>query len=232
MLTQLTQALGGEKRNNPGQGAGASGTAVVGKAAGLPVGTLLACDGTWRRVDSLEPGDRVLTFDHGPQPIVEIDEEVTWCEGADGAGEDWPFLVPAGALGNVEPMELMPDQSVLIESDLAEILYGDPFALLPVALLEGVNGIRRRGPTRDGVDLSRLIFERDEVVFANGSALLYCPCLRKGAGSAHATGYPMPSREEAKGLARTYASAAAGPAGAATEPDLDPYAAAAGAKRS
>lgn len=186
---------------------------AAGPMAGLRAGTLLACEGDWRPVETLEPGDRVLTFDRGPQPIAEIAREVTWGRGEEGGAAAGPLHVPAGVLGNAEAMELMPDQCVLIESDLAEILYGDPFALVPVALLDGMRGIRRLSPAAGGTDIVRLIFARDEVVFANGSALLFCPlngvcptlALDQATGTGQPDGYVLPSREEARVLARTFA---------------------------
>ena len=42
----------------------------------------------------------------------------------------WQMNVPAGALGNREDMTILPHQPVLIESDTAEEMTGDPLALI------------------------------------------------------------------------------------------------------
>lgn len=85
-----------------------------------------------------------------------------------------PLYVPAGALGNSSPLVLMAEQNVLVESDLAEEQFGDPFVLVPAMALEGVLGIWRMPPP-EPQDVYGLSFERDEIVFTNGAALVFCP---------------------------------------------------------
>ena len=89
----------------------------------------------------------------------------------------WPLEVPAGALGNRDVMLLLPNQSVMIESDTSQEMYGDPFSLIPAAALQGVNGISRVPPKID-FEVVILHFEHDQVVFANSGALFLCPAAR------------------------------------------------------
>ena len=88
--------------------------------------------------------------------------------------DTWPLHVPAGALGNREDMYLMPGQAVLVESDTAEEVLGDPFAMIPAAALDGFRGISRVAP-QERVEVVTLSFAQDEVVFANIGALFFCP---------------------------------------------------------
>jgi len=82
--------------------------------------------------------------------------------------------VPAGALGNQREMQLLPEQNVMVESDTAEDMFGDPFVMLPAAALNGYRGITRVKPHREIV-VYTLHFEQEQVVFACSGALFHCP---------------------------------------------------------
>ena len=73
--------------------------------------------------------------------------------------------------------DLLPEQSVMVESDTADMLFGDPFTLLNAADLEGFRGIERDYPTGE-IEVVQLQFDEDEVVFANAGALVFCPSTR------------------------------------------------------
>ncbi len=156
-----------------GQG-GFAGSRVAGLASGLIAGTLVATDRGWRPVESITPGDMVLTFDRGLQPVCDVILGVSWDDDSPCPQSLWPLSVPAGALGNREAMKLLPEQPVMVESDAAEMLFDDPFALLTAADLQGVRGIERSCPG-GALEVIQLQFDEDEVVFANAGALVFCP---------------------------------------------------------
>ncbi|UWR23201.1 Hint domain-containing protein [Sulfitobacter sp. S190] len=141
---------------------------------GLMVGTRVASNLGWRAIDALAKGDMVLTFDHGMQEITEIRRAHVWLDAPDVAEHLWPVVVPVDALGNREELHLLPDQGVMIESDLADDAFGDPFAIVPAHSLCGLRGIRRRQPMRR-VELIAVYFAADEVIYAEGGALIHCP---------------------------------------------------------
>lgn len=141
---------------------------------GLVAGTKVATPTGWRSVEGVIEGDKVLTFDGGMQTVVAVKRRVLWAGGRPCPDHMWPMLVPAGALGNREDMWMAPEQHVLLESDTAEQVFGDAFALIPAAALEGFRGIQRAFP-HDKVDVIELVFAQDEVVFANSGALFFCP---------------------------------------------------------
>ena len=141
---------------------------------GMLAGTRVATAMGWRRVEAICEGDQVLTFDGGLQTVVAVRRQVIFAGETAAAIEDWPMLVPAGALGNREEMRIPARQAVLIESDTAEDVFGDPFALIPVASLEGFRGITPSRPA-DRIEIVTLHFAGDEIVFANTGALFYCP---------------------------------------------------------
>lgn len=146
-------------------------------AGGLIAGTLVATDLGWQPVEDLRTGDRVVTFDNGMRPLRGVQVSTLYTAEHDAPRSVWPLLVPARALGNRTAMTLMPEQAVLIESDQAEAVYGDPFMLVSAGVLDGHKGIARVAPQRQ-ITVVMLEFESDEVVYANGTLLVHCPADR------------------------------------------------------
>jgi hypothetical protein len=141
---------------------------------GLMVGTRVASNLGWRAIDALAVGDKVLTFDHGMQEITEIRRAHLWLDAPDSAEALWPVVVPADALGNREELVLLPDQGVMVESDAAQDMHGDPFAVITAQSLVGLRGIRKSRPLHR-VELVAVYFAQDEVIYAEGGALIHCP---------------------------------------------------------
>jgi hypothetical protein len=83
-------------------------------------------------------------------------------------------IVPAGALGNRDELTLLADQGVLVESDAASDMYGDPFAIVPAHALNGVRGITRAAPAHQ-IELIAVYFADEQVIYAEGGALIHCP---------------------------------------------------------
>ena len=149
------------------------------KAAGLSAGTRVATTFGWRPVEAVAVGDKVLTFDDGMQEVIRVERGYLWTNAAPTPRNLWPLEIPTGALGNQRPMLLMPEQSVMIESDAAEAAFGDPFTLIPAAALEGYKGIERV-PPMEAIEVVTLHFAKDQVVFANVGALFFCPAAAEG----------------------------------------------------
>lgn len=141
---------------------------------GILAGTRVASNLGWRVVEALAPGDRVLTFDNGMQSIKEVHREVVWFEDLASPKAHWPVHVPVGALCNRVALTILPDQGVLIESDEADEALEDPFAVIMARQLVGLRGITQSPSTTQQVVIT-LIFEEDEVIYAEGGALIYCP---------------------------------------------------------
>ncbi len=136
---------------------------------GLLPGTLIASAHGWIAVEAVQPGEKVMTFDCGMQKIIEnrtleIDLEHIPDRKA------FVMRIPRGALGNRIEMNLMPMQEVIIESDKAEQLYGDPFVLMPSLLLNGFSGICKHRVSGK-IMLHMLLFEGQQVVQTSGGAL-------------------------------------------------------------
>ena len=141
---------------------------------GLVAGTKVVTRDGRRAVDGLIPGDECLTFDGGFQQVVHVGRDILDPDAIQADPANWPLMVPAGALGNRIDTVLLPDQAVLVESDTAEAVLGDPFALVPALALDGLRGIRRARP-RTALKVITLHFAGEEVVYADAGALLHCP---------------------------------------------------------
>ena len=142
------------------------------RRSGLLHSTRVATRFGWRPVQQLIAGDEVLTFDHGFQRITAIEHAINWPDHKTCPEHAAPLMVPAGVLGNSEKIWMLPAQLVVVESDMAEILTGDPFALVPVDVLEGWKGITRVAPRAPHLVVV-LHFEEDEVIYAGNGALLH-----------------------------------------------------------
>jgi len=147
-----------------------------GLASGLVAGTLVATELGWRPIEAIAQGDMVLTFDNGMQPVRSVLRGTHWRADSECPQSLWPLNVPAGAIGNLDDMKMMPEQTVMVESDAAAEMLDDPFVLLAVAELEGYRGIERVCP-RDEIQVISLQFDEDEIVFAAAGALVFCPTL-------------------------------------------------------
>ncbi|MEQ6248779.1 Hint domain-containing protein [Sulfitobacter sp. HNIBRBA3233] len=141
---------------------------------GLIAGTRVASNLGWRAIDALAVGDKVLTFDNGMQEVVAVRRASVWLDAPETGETLWPVVVPEGALDNREEMVLLPEQGVMVESDAAQDMHGDPFVILTAQSLVGLRGIYRRRPAMR-VELVAVYFERDEVIYAEGGALIHCP---------------------------------------------------------
>lgn len=155
--------------------------------SGFTAGTQVASERGWCPVEDLKVGDRVLTFDHGMQTVMDIQRERIHLPALPSPRRYWPMLVPAGALFNNRPMWLMPEQGMLVESDAAEDVLGDPFAVVPARMLDGLRGIAPADPGPQ-ISVTTLAFARDQVIYLEGGMLAMCPHPEPVWGSGAASG--------------------------------------------
>ena len=137
---------------------------------GFFVGTHVASNLGWRVVEALSVGDKVLTFDHGMQVITELHRGTIQINDENPVDPQFPMFVPKDALHNRVPMWVMPDQGILVESDLAEDAQGDPFVVVPACALEGYRGIHR-APVGQQFDVVAPRFAQDEVIYLEAGLL-------------------------------------------------------------
>jgi len=146
---------------------------ISGMASGLIAGTQIATNIGWRAVEAIAPGDLAMTFDGGMQKVRRISRNILWSSPQNCPKHLWPLEVPVGAMGNKVVMHLLPEQNVMVESDAAEEMLNDPFALIPAAALHGFRGIHRVCPHAEVV-VYTLHFDTEQVVFAQCGMLFHC----------------------------------------------------------
>lgn len=144
-------------------------------STGLIAGTRVATGMGWRPAEAIAPGDMVLSFDHGMVRVRDVRRTTLWPCATHIPEASWPVHVPAGALSNAEDMTLLPEQAVMVESDAAVDANGDPFALVQAKALAGLRRIERSAPLGE-IEVITLVFDTDEVIYAEGGLLAYCPC--------------------------------------------------------
>jgi len=118
-------------------------------------------------VAQLAVGDRVLTMDHGIQPIRWIGARRVRARGAVA-----PIRIGAGALGANLPrrdLRVSPQHRVLLRSRIARRMFGESEVLIAAKKLAGLPGIAM-DHTRPFVTYWHLLFDCHEIVFSEGAA--------------------------------------------------------------
>ncbi|WP_432450645.1 Hint domain-containing protein [Aliiroseovarius marinus] len=140
--------------------------------AGMVSGTRVETAAGWRNVEHVMKGDAVFTLDGGLRVVRGVMRSA--------CAETRGLHVPGGALGNCDDMWLMPGQEVLIEAQWAQEAFGTPLAMLPATALAGYRGISW-GAMPSGAEAVSLVFDEEEVVYANSGVLLGCAGARSDA---------------------------------------------------
>lgn len=120
-------------------------------------------DGRQQRIETLVPGDMVLTRDHGPQPVRWIGAATLRAKGAFA-----PVVVRPGVLGNDSELIVSPHHRLFIYQRGADRVAGMAEILVQAKhLVDGERILRREGGF---VDYFSLVFDRHEIIFAEGIA--------------------------------------------------------------
>lgn len=125
-------------------------------------GTLIDTPGGPRAVETLVPGQRVRTADHGNLPLRWVGQR-----SVSGLGKMAPIRIAAGALGNHRDLYVSPQHRMLIAGWRAELWFGEVEILVPAAALVNDRTIRRA--PRHGVTYCHLLFDRHEIIYAEGA---------------------------------------------------------------
>lgn len=134
-------------------------------------GTMIETAAGPRPVQSLRVGDLVLTRDNGMQPL-------RWLGGRRLSGADLsrapqlaPIRIAAGALGPGQPRQdltLSPQHRLLLRTPIAARMAGASEVLAAAVHLLDLPGVARLAAPR-GVAYWHMMFDRHEIVFANGA---------------------------------------------------------------
>ncbi|WP_299849546.1 Hint domain-containing protein [uncultured Roseovarius sp.] len=117
-----------------------------------------------RAVETLRPGDLVITRDNGPQPIRWLGQRTV-----PGLGRFAPVTFDTGALdGLTRPLTVSPQHRLLFSGYRAELLFGTPEVLIAARHL--VNDLNIRQTARAQITYLHLMFDRHEIIYADGTA--------------------------------------------------------------
>jgi Ca2+-binding RTX toxin-like protein len=122
------------------------------------------------RVEALREGDRVMTRDHGYQPIRWIGRRTLTAADLAAESRFQPVRIGRGALGLDLPdrdLVVSPQHRMLIMASRAELLFGEHEVLVAATHLEGRRGVRREAVQE--VTYIHLLFDRHEIIRANGA---------------------------------------------------------------
>lgn len=133
-------------------------------------GTLILTGQGEVAVESLAPGDLVLTRDNGWQPIRWVGKRRIAPEDLDKLPNFAPVQIRRGALGFGLPerdMMVSPQHRMLFYGARAEMLFGEHEVLVAAVHLLGLEGVSR--VVTEGVTYIHLLFDQHEIIRANGA---------------------------------------------------------------
>jgi hypothetical protein len=134
-------------------------------------GTMIDTDQGPRPIESLAAGDMVRTLDHGFQPLRWIGQRDLNALALQVAPNLRPIRISADALGRGLPQHdllVSPQHRILMRSSIAERVSGAREVLIAAKHLVGLPGISEMTIPAP-VSYLHLLFDRHEVVFANGA---------------------------------------------------------------
>jgi hypothetical protein len=120
--------------------------------------------GAQKTVEDLAIGDRLLTRDHGPQPIRWIGHQTRRAVGAAA-----PVRIAQGTLNTARDLRLSPQHRLFIWQRRDELGAGRAEVMLKADLL--VNGTTVTREEGGHVDSYQLVFDGHEIIYAEGIAV-------------------------------------------------------------
>lgn len=131
-------------------------------------GTLIETETGYARVEDLRAGDRVLTRDAGPQPLVWVGSVTLSAEELRRHPEFQPVRIRAHAFGPGRPARdllVSPQHRILLRGWQAELYHGAPEVLAAaIHLIDGKRVIR--DPARDGIRYLHIMCDAHQIIRA------------------------------------------------------------------
>jgi hypothetical protein len=115
-----------------------------------------------REIETLAPGDLILTMDHGYQPIRWIGSTTVPAK-----GKLAPIVIEAGTLGNTRTLRVSPQHRMLLSGWQAEVLFDETEVLAAAKMLVNDQTIRRE--EGEQVEYFHMLFDGHEVIFAESA---------------------------------------------------------------
>lgn len=138
------------------------------RETGLSPDAMVETRNGWKRAAEIQIGDELGTFDGGFRPVRDVVRNQTM---------DVPLIhIPGGVLNCDADVTVLPDQHVLLTGKEAETRFHLPVVLIPALNLVGQMDIEM-SRTEAQIDTLTLVFDEEEVIWANTGLLLHCPGL-------------------------------------------------------
>ena len=131
---------------------------------GLARGTRVMTDSGERPVESLRAGDRVITRDHGMQPIIYVGRQDITVTGANA-----PVLIGEGVLKNARDLIVSVDTRIVLKGAQALARFGAREVLIPARDL--VDGKAIRQGVGGAISFYQIVTEHHQVIYAEAAAV-------------------------------------------------------------
>ncbi|MYM56887.1 Hint domain-containing protein [Thalassovita mangrovi] len=121
-------------------------------------------------VEELRPGDKVLTMDHGYQPIRWIGKRKLSAHALHRNEKFRPVRIPAGSIGAGLPesdLYLTRQHRILVRSKVAERMFCHREVLVPARKLK-LMGTAETYAAPCGLKYWHILFDQHEIIYANG----------------------------------------------------------------
>lgn len=141
--------------------------------AGCPCftpGTVIATPKGERKVEDLQPGDRVITRDNGMQDVLWVGQRGLGAEDLASAAHLQPVLILRGSLGDGLPerdMLVSPNHRILVSRDKTALHFDESEVLVAAKHLTGLRGVDAVQTT--AVTYIHFMCAAHEVVLADGA---------------------------------------------------------------
>lgn len=171
--TQLGGTSTGESRETSDNGAtyDVQSSPTPGNVPCFLAGTLILTSRGYRPVEQLGIGDRVITADDGPQPVLWAGQRLlTPQEHLDP--DKRPVRIPAGALGPGVPaqdLHVSPNHRIALSHPACELYFHASEVFAAAKVLAGVRNIAA-GIVATPVRYHHLLLQKHQVIWANGTA--------------------------------------------------------------
>lgn len=162
VLAPLPQVANSDTAPEPGQA-----NAPSSKVVCFTPGTMIATRDGQKRIETIEPGDLVLTRDNGHHPVSWVGTHVL--NQNDKACISKPIVIQANALGEEFPERdlcVSADHHMLIQSERAAQLFDEREVLVPAQYLTKLPGVSVA--SESATTYLHLLFDRHEIIMANG----------------------------------------------------------------
>ncbi len=138
-----------------------TGIVNVGSIPCFVAGTMIATPDGERAVETLQPGDLVLTHDDGPQPLRWIGKRTLRAE-----KEYAPIRIEADTFGRHNALVVSPEHRILLRDSFAELFFGEREVLVAAKYLLNDRTVRRR--VGGIVTYVHMMFDQHQVVYSEG----------------------------------------------------------------